>query len=385
MKQPVSFWTLVAVLALAAGAFAGVATSLWYVSPQFQTLERNVRERLDYATSSSGAPVEVVRVEREPAAPVIPPLFLQGRRSSTLLLARRGAHTQDDQLLSEDRILGSASALTTDGWLLVPAHLFDGLHLADVGVVWEGHIYPLTKAVRDTSSDLVYTKVNLQNLPVAGFARSEDVVNGLPVWIETVPGRVSPQVVVDTHERSSHGVVSSEHRTRRYVLNGDDSAFTKGGAVWNASGELVGVLEEGAGISGAVSVIPVGSVARALSSLIATQEIRRPSLGINGINAAFIFTEAAASERPRVGFILRSDRSHNIPAVDPKGPAAKFLKEGDVIERMDSDVIQDAADVAEHLEQYRAGTVLPLYGVRAGAPFQMNISLGEVVTSEAVK
>jgi S1-C subfamily serine protease len=71
--------------------------------------------------------------------------------------------------------------------------------------------------------------------------------------------------------------------------------------------------------------------------------------------------------------------------VENKGAAAKFLKEGDVIERIDNDVIQDATDVAERLEEYRPGTILPVYGMRAGSPFQMNIALGEVVTSELLK
>lgn len=383
MKHPLSFWTIVVLTALVAGSLAGAVAAMWYVSPQFQALERNLRERVDRASSKT-TPVEVVRVEREPAAPVIPSLFLQGRRSPTLLLVRRNLRA-DDQLLNEERIVGSASALTTDGWLLAPGRLFESLRLADVGVLWEGRVYPLVKAVRDTSSDLVYTKVALQNLPVASFVRSEDVVNGLPVWVETTPGRVSPQVIVDTHERLARGLISSERRTRRYVLNGQAATFAKGGIVWNATGELVGVLGESEGSSGAATVIPASSVASALTSLLATQEIRRPSLGIHGVNAAFLVMDAATSKPSRSGFLLRGDRLRGIVAVDPKGPAAKGLREGDVIERMDNDVIQDAADVAERLEQYRPGTVLPIHGTRAGVPFQLTVSLGEVITSELVK
>lgn len=387
MKQTLSFWAFVGFLALASGALAGMVTSTWYVSPQFQVLERNLRERLDHATSSVGSPVEVVRVEREPAAPVIPPLFLQGRRSSALLLVKRGARPQDEQLLSEDRILGSAFALTTDGWLLAPARLFDGLRIADVGVIWEGHVYPLAKAMRDTSSDLVYAKVLLRNLPVAGFIRPEDVVNGLPVWIETAPGRIAPQVVIDVHERAFHGLVSSERMTRRYILNDGAASFVKGGIVWSGNGELVGILETGNGADGSGAVIPVTSVGRALSSILATNEIHRASLGVSGMNAAFLFTEASSlnTGRPVAGFLLRGDHARAIAAVESKGAAAKFLKEGDVIERIDNDVIQDATDVAERLEQYRPGTILPLYGTRAGSPFQMSIALGEVITSEVLK
>ncbi len=385
MKQPISFWIFVTLLALVCGALAGTVTSKWYVSPQFQVLERNVRERLDKVTSSNGTPVQVVRVEREPAAPVIPPLFLQGRRSSTLLLVRRTVRPQDEQILSEDRIVGSLSALTTDGWLLAPARLFDTLRLADAGVLWEGRIYPLTKAVRDTSSELVYVKVALQNLPVAGFVRSEDVVNGLPVWVETTPGRVLPQVVVDIHERAFHGLVSSEHMTRRYILHGDAVAFAKGGVAWNSGGELVGVLETGENVAGSIGIIPITSVTRALASLLATNEIRHATLGVSGMNAAFLFADGTSQKRPAAGFLLRSDRVHGTLAVDPKGPAAKVLKEGDVIERIDGDVIQDATDMAERLDQYRSGTMLPIFGVRAGAPFQLNLSLGEIVTSEPLK
>ncbi len=372
--------------ACVAGSVSGVLASMWYLSPQVQGLERHLRERLDAVTAPAKTPpVEIVRVEREPSTPLIPALFLDGRRSSTLLLVRHAAHPQEESFFMEENVLGTLSALTTDGWLLAPASLFEGVHLADLGVVWDGRVYPVTKAVRDVSTDLVYVKVVVTNLPVASFARAEDIVNGLPVWVESTPGRVLPQVLVDVRDEAFRGTISHERMTRRYTLNREAGSFPKGGVVWNVDGELVGIIQKRTETGGLASMIPVASVARTLSTLTLGGEIHRASLGIHGMNTALVLNDTTSTKRTARGFLLRGDRLHAMPAVDLKGPAAKFLKEGDVIERIDGDVIQDGADLAERLGQYQSGTTVPIYGTRAGVAFQVNVVLADVMTSETLK
>lgn len=373
-------WVFVLLLSLFAGGVAGFVVSQGYLSPQVRELESSLRARMDQAASTGTKPqVQVVRVEREPAAPVIPAVFAQGRRSPLLTLMKRSERVgEDPMILPSERISGFLLALTVDGWLVGPASAFEGVRVNDLAVVVEGRLYPFVKAIKDTSTQLVYVKIDAQNLPVTSFAPVEDVRAGLPVWIEMFPGRVSPHVIVDARERGSRVPLPAEYFTRRYVVNGA-SGLPKGAGVWDGAGQLVG-LAEGSGANGLV--IPVTTVSATLSSLLTQNEIRRTTLGVAGLETASVVFDKA---RPVSGFLLRSDKIRGVTAVDPKGPSAKLLKEGDVIERVERDVLDGSAHLGERLLPYRAGTVLNVYGQRGGQMFQGQVTLGSTVTSEILK
>ncbi len=383
MLSRISFSVLLVLGSLVTGALGGFLLVRSYISPQFAVLQRSVSEYVAHVTSTAPSPVEVIRVEREAAAPIIPTFFLQNRRSPVLFLARKPLSGTDTNLFTKDRVLGEAVVLTVDGWLLTTASAMEGMRLADLLVVSDGRSYPVKQAVRDTATDLVYLKIVAQDLSVASFAQKEDGVVGLPVWVETVPGRLLPQVLLDVQGRRGEMPVQSERLSRRFLMNTSLGALPKGGAVWNAVGQLIGLVDT-SDVAGAW-VIPTVQATDALNSWLGSREIRRPTLGVAGIDASLLLSEAVSSTRSVNGFMVRGDRAQGIVAIDPKGPAAKLLKEGDVIERLDRDILDGASNVGEYLAQYRPGTALTVSGKRAGKPLEVTVVLGSVVTSELVK
>lgn len=383
MLSRIPLFLLTVLGSFAAGAFGGFFVVRSYIYPQFSVLQRSLSEYVSHVTTTVPSPVEVIRVEREPAAPIIPAFFLQNRRSPVLFLARKSSQGGDLNVLTKDRVVGEAVVLTVDGWLLTSASAVEGMRLADLIVVSESRSYPLKEAVRDTATGLVYLKIAAQDLSVASFAQKEDGVVGLPVWVETVPGRLFPQALVDVRTRRGEMPLASERLTRRFLMNTSLGALPNGAAVWNAAGQLMGVIE--ASDEAGAWVIPAMGVTESLRSWLAMREIRRPTLGVAGIDASLILSEAVSSTRSINGFVVRGDRSLGIAAIDAKGPAAKLLKEGDVIERLDRDILGSASDVGEYLSQYRPGTALTVSGKRAGKPFEATVVLGSVVTSELLK
>lgn len=383
MLSRISFSILLLLGSMIIGGLGGFLVVRSYISPQFAALQRSVTEYVTHVTSTTPSPVEIIRVERETAAPMIPAFFLQNRRSPVLFLVRTSSQGGDVNLFTRDRILGEVVVLTVDGWLLTSASAVEGMRLADLAVVSDGHSYPVKEAVRDTATDLVYLKIMAQDLSVASFAQKKDAVVGLPVWVEAAPGRLIPQVLLDVQERRGEMPVQSERLSRRVLMNTSLGALPKGGAVWNAVGQLMGVIEtsDAAG----VWIIPTVEVTEALRSWLSAREIRRPTLGVAGIDASLLLSGAVSSTRSPNGFVVRGDRAQGITAIDAKGPAAKLLKEGDIIERLDRDILEGVSDVGEYLAQYRPGTTLTLFGKRAGKPLEVTITLGSVVTSEVLK
>ncbi len=383
MLSRISFSILLVLGSLVAGALGGFLVVRSYISPQFAALQHSVSEYVAHVTSTLPSPVEVIRVEREAAAPVIPAFFLQNRRPPVLYLVRKSSQGGDVNLFTKDRILGEAVVLTVDGWLLTSASAIEGMRLMDLMIVADGRSYPVKEAVRDTATDLVYLKIVAQDLSVASFAQKEDGVVGLPVWVETVPGRLLPQVLLDVQGRRGEAPVQSERLSRRFLMNTSLAALPNGAAVWNGVGQLMGVVET-SDAAGAW-VIPTVGATDSLNSWLVTREIRRPTLGVAGIDASLVLSEAVSSTRSVNGFVVRGDRAQGVVAIDAKGPAAKLLKEGDVIERLDRDILVGASDVGEYLAQYRPGTALTVSGKRAGKPFEVTVVLGSVVTSESLK
>ncbi len=372
---------LFSLLALLIGAFSAVGVSVWYVSPKLDAISASIANRLDHV-SSTPPQVEVVRVEREPAAPVVPAVFLQGRRSPVLSLIRRAARTGEEDVVTPERTLGALTALTVDGWLVTSADIFSVIRLNEVYVVWEGRTYPITKAIRDVSTGLAYLKITAQNLPVVEFAYTPDISAGLPVWLETAPGSMSPHVIIDTRAQQFTGVVGSEKMVRRYRINTVATSNEAGSPVWNGRGQLVGVIDAG---ETSTQVIPAASISDSLSGVVANGEIRRQTLGINGLDTMFLIKTAQVSNKLPTGFIIRADRTRALSAIDLKGPSAKLLKEGDILQRIDQDVLDAGTDLAERLAEYRPGTSLSVYGERNNVAFQANLILGSVVTSEVLK
>lgn len=374
---------LIVLGSFAAGALGGFFFVQSYIYPQFSLLQRSVHEYASHVTTTVPSPVEVIRVEREPAAPIIPAFFLQNRRSPVLFIARKSSQGGEVGLFTRDRILGEAVALTVDGWLLTSASAVEGMRVADLIVVSESRSYAVKEAVRDTATGLVYLKIAAQDLSVASFAQKEDGVVGLPVWVETVPGRLLPQVLLDVQGRQGEMPLPSERLSRRFLMNTSLSALPNGAAVWNAVGQLMGVVETTDAVG--AWVIPAVGVTESLNSWLAMREIRRPTLGVAGIDASLILSEGVSSTRSVNGFVVRGDRAQGMVAIDAKGPAARLLKEGDVIERLDRDILSSASDVGEYLSQYRSGTSLTISGKRAGKPLEVTVVLGSVVTSEVIK
>ena len=71
------------------------------------------------------------------------------------------------------------------------------------------------------------------------------------------------------------------------------------------------------------------------------------------------------------------------PAVTPRSPAAQGgLQAGDVIERVDRDILDGSADLAEILAGYRPDSRVTLVVRRGAQTIDVPVTLGDVVTSE---
>ncbi|PIP60900.1 hypothetical protein COX00_00650 [Candidatus Uhrbacteria bacterium CG22_combo_CG10-13_8_21_14_all_47_17] len=328
--------------------------------------------------------VEIVPLETRPLETAYPAAFSERRVSPLLQLVRLSPKTVAGVPLTEDHILGDVVALTSDGWVATTQTVMKDYRLADLGVLWNGEVKPLTLGYRDKSTGLAYLKTEATGLSITNFVRAADVVTGSAVWMESAPSVLHPESIIRLRSPQVATVLSSEVASRRFLVSGASTEASPGSAIWDGAGRLIGVVEDYSDKDAGWRIIPAGMMSSDLANLLSTNQIQRASLGVRAIDLSQV-TFADRANLPVRGAWLEPDRVKGLPAVDKKGPSIDLLQEGDVIERIERDILDGNADLGEHLLEYRSGASVTVAGTRAGKPFETKVTLGSVVTTESIK
>ena len=378
MSVPAVIWC--ALVGGLVGGLAGWLSAAVYVSPELAQIKTRLNQPI--VVTSTTSQVEIVPVTRPAQTPSYPAYFQTRRVSPVVTLAKRTVNAPEETY-AEDQELGRAVALTTDSWLVTDYAAFKTLKVAELVVLWQGQAYPIQKAIRDTATDAVFIKIQATGLPAPALVDTADLDYGLYVWTEPVPGRVYPETLVDLRSALNAEPISSERVQRRLIVSGTGEATPIGGAVWDERGQLLGIIESKTG--GNSRVLPAADLRTALSSLLATDKIQHAVLGVRAVDLSALTPGGTPRQWPARGAWLKADKRSGLPAVNPIGPAGKLLKEGDVIERLERDVLDGTADLGERLLEYLPSAEVTVYGTRNGRQFQVAITLGSAVTGETLK
>ena len=234
-------------------------------------------------------------------------------------------------------------------------------------------------------NDTVYLKIDAKDLPSASFTRVQDLSPGTEVWAELLPGELQPLVILNLNARlAPTDSVSSEIAVRRILLSGTTAAGQRGGAVWDDAGLLVGIVESAPGE--AMRLVPASGIDSSFSSLLFDSQIKHAVLGVRTVDLADVHLGGDRGGLPQQGALVHDDRKSGKPGVAPNSPAAKAkLKSGDVILKVEHDILDGSADLGEILAAYRPGTAVTLRVLSSSTDSDVSVTLGSAVTSEPLK
>ncbi|MCC7357099.1 PDZ domain-containing protein [Candidatus Uhrbacteria bacterium] len=389
MKQTITFLLFSALCGSLAGAAAGFAASSFSIRTS-QPVEWNQvassTPPIHTTTTSSTLPsLSLIPVERRAIVPLLPPEFAKRGSSPSVALYRKPVgNLIDDRVLTQDKLLGQAVALTTDGWLVTTASAVQNVKLSEI-TVWRGGVSgSIEKGIIDHLSQTVFLKTTLRGLPAAAFARIQDLVPGAAMWVESDLETFEPQVVTGLMGRSTHtDMTSSEFASRRLLLNGP-SRFAPGTPIWDPNGSLVALMETNT--EGLIQAIPVVAVAASFNSLLLEGEIHHALLGVHAMDLSVSRIHGDRMALPSAGAYIRDDKKTSKLGIVKDSPAAKAkLKTGDVIVRVDRDILDGTADLGEVLSEYKPGSSVTLRVLRGTQDLDISLVLGNVVTSEILK
>lgn len=362
-------WILVLIAAVIA-ALAGFAASYALLLPRIEASERSLQASLqDLSKSQEQTEQDVIRFQQQ--ATEEQPNFMVDERA----MPHVGVYEVVNQKLTP---LGQALTLTADGWLAMPSTMVEGKNPAALFVLYRNALIPLQRVARERTMGIVYAHVDVAGMASADIARISEIPKGLSVWVDVDRDAYEMRQVLDTHADVS-GPVASDRFTQRMVISGE--VLPIGTVVYDERARVVGMIDGAVGDSSLM--LPVEALPRLVSALVSGGGILRNTLGVS--------VEAPRSHVVRTreplsfqrGVIIAS--SSTVPSVDPKGVSANQLKDGDVIERVEDDLIDERLTLGEVLAQYPLGAQVTIHGMRDGKAIDVPLTLGSVTTSEWLK
>jgi serine peptidase DegS len=234
------------------------------------------------------------------------------------------------------RDMGSGVLISEDGYILTNNHVIN--QVQDIRVaLWDGRIAAAEEVGSDPATDLAVLKINLDGLPAAPLAATDNVrVGDVVLAIGNALG-LSHTVTM--------GIVSATGRNDLRALQFEDfiqtdaaiNAGNSGGALVNYQGEVIGIntrnLGRAVGGQNIGFAIPMSLAGSVMEQIIEYGSVRRAWLGARFIDLPF-------SARPDGSAARRGIR---VLEVDPGGPAWNGgIRTGDVLLTADGVELDDA-------------------------------------------
>jgi len=225
---------------------------------------------------------------------------------------------------------------------------------------------------RDPDTDLAVLKIDLTQLPVATFGRSDRLHVGDVVLAIGNPIGLSQTV--------THGIVSATSRQHVGVAMLEDFIQTdapinfgnSGGALVDTSGALIGIntaiVAKNLGVEGIGFAIPVNMVRGVMGEIIAHGRVVRGWIGIVPEDVSEEQAQQLGLRQPGVV----------IGTLYVGSPAQRAgLQPGDLLLEIDGTAPRSAQDALGRIANHKPGASLALRGLRGGREFTVHATVGE--------
>ena len=249
---------------------------------------------------------------------------------------------------------GSGFIVSADGLILTNAHVVKDAKEVTVRLA-DRREYAAKVLGSDVATDIAVLRINAQGLPTVRLGDPKLLMVGDPVLAIGAP--------YGLEQTATAGIVSAKGRS----LPGDaavpfiqtDAAVNpgnSGGPLFDAAGNVVGInaqiYSRTGGFQGVSFAIPVDVAMRVRDQIVATGQAQHARLGVQVQDLTQPLAESFGLARPDGALVA---------AVDPKSPAAAAgLKSGDVILRIDGDVISQAGSLSARIAQALPGDKVKL-------------------------
>ena len=268
------------------------------------------------------------------------------------------------------RMPASGIVWSADGLIVTANHVVEQDDEITVGLP-DGRTVKATLVGRDPGTDLALLQAEASDVTPAPRATSAAKIGHFVLAVAR-PGPSGPM--------ASFGVVSVVGGAWRTPQGGTVEGFVRadvamlpgfsGGPLVDAHGAVLGLNSSTLGRGGGLTV-PSAAIDKVVASLRTHGKVPRGFLGI-GAQAARLPAALVAAHN------LARDHGLLVVSVEPQSPAERDgLMIGDVIVALNSEPVAEVEELQDRLTSDWVGKALPIRVIRAGAPHELRVTVGE--------
>lgn len=276
---------------------------------------------------------------------------------------------------------GSGVIIREDGYIATNYHVIQGANKVEV-TLHNGDAYPATIVGSDPSNDVAVVKIDKKGLTTAQIGDSSKVdVGDLAVAIGNPLGQLGGSVttgIISALDR----VLTVEGTTLTLIqtdaaINGGNS----GGGLFNARGELIGIVESKAaavGVEGLGFALPINTVAEILNDIIAsggnvsTQTAGTPAVGV-------VISEVSEEQAQYYGF---SEPGVYIAQVTGHNAQEAGFREADRVVSFNGTKVNNSSEFITLVRKCKVGDSVTVVVSRDGQEIEIKTVLEELQTQQ---
>ena len=245
---------------------------------------------------------------------------------------------------------GSGIIISEDGYILTCAHVVSGATSVKVQLN-NGESYDATIVGSDSTSDVAVLKVEATGLTPAVIGDSDALAVGeVVVAVGNPLGTLSNTVTDGIISALNREVTVEDNDMTLLQTDASISPGNSGGGLFNASGELIGLVNAKSSYSEAEGIgfaIPINTAMSIAQELIENGSVARPVLGVS------IYDVTDAMTAQQLG--VNSYGVYVVEVTQGGGAAAAGVQAGDRIIAVDDTAVSSTSSVKSYLKDKNVG------------------------------
>ena len=266
---------------------------------------------------------------------------------------------------------GSGVIISQDGYILTCAHVVDGATSVKVQLQ-NGETYDASIVGSDATSDIAVLKIEATGLTPAVIGDSDALAVGETVVAVGNPlGTLSNTVTDGIISALNREVTVEDNDMTLLQTNASISPGNSGGGLFNANGELIGVVNAKSSYSEAEGIgfaIPIDAAMEIAQQLIENGAVIRPALGVKMLDVM------DANTANQLGVSATGVCVVEVTAGG--GAEAAGVQAGDRIIAVDDTAVSSSNSVKSYLADKQVGDTVNLQVEREGKVLTLTVTLG---------
>lgn len=272
---------------------------------------------------------------------------------------------------------GSGVIISEDGYIVTNHHVIEGANKLTV-TLRDGTSYDAQLIGSDEDNDIALIKIDATGLAAATFGNSSDLVVGdYVVAIGNPLGTLGGTVTDGIISALAREVTIEGKNLTLLQTNAQISPGNSGGGLFNANGELVGIVnakDSATEVEGIAFAIPVNNVVNIIKDLkdygYVTGKISTGMefVDINSYDSAFYYNVSQLGV-----YVLSVDSDSNALRAG--------FKSGDLITAVNGTEVSSSSDIDKALENNKVGDTVTFTVMRSGRTADLSLTLEEYTPS----